>query len=58
MKLNFRGTAYATPDCAIATPELSLSGTYRGQSVSFKSAISAAPEAGVSLHYRGVAYLR
>jgi hypothetical protein len=58
MTLRFLGTAYSTTETAIAPSELPVSGTYRGQSISFSSAQPKAINSAVALCYRGVTYLR
>jgi hypothetical protein len=58
MQLRFLGTTYTPSNDAIETAESGLQGTYRGQSVSFRSNQPKPVNSAVALRYRGQSYLR
>ncbi|MEM7771710.1 MAG: DUF4278 domain-containing protein [Cyanobacteria bacterium P01_A01_bin.37] len=57
MQLQFLGRPYPSTADSIDTPPLNISGAYRGNQVSFRSAQIKPIQSATALHYRGIAYL-
>ena len=56
MTLNFLGLPYNCSTTCVDTSELQVSGSYRGQRISFHSPAPQHSTSGVALRYRGVTY--